>query len=54
VEDHTHRDDIGSGQRIPEEIAGSGADAVTEPGGSAMCFWAIGSTGGGSKEVQCR
>jgi hypothetical protein len=27
VEDHAHRDDVGFGQRIPKEIAGSGADA---------------------------
>ena len=32
VEDHSHRDDVGFGQRIFEEIATSGADAITEPG----------------------
>ena len=33
VEDHAHRDDVGFGQGISEEVTGSRADAVAEPCG---------------------
>ncbi len=32
VEDHAHRDDVGFGQWVFEEITGDGADAVAQPG----------------------
>src|SRR4051794_19892980 len=38
VEYHAHRDDVGFGQRIFEEIATSGADAITEPGRCNVSF----------------
>jgi hypothetical protein len=33
MQDHAHRDDVGFGQWIFEEITGSGTDAIAESGG---------------------
>ena len=33
VQNHAHRDDVGLGQRVFEEIAGRRADAILQPGG---------------------